>query len=85
MQRQRRLKISRVKNIGSVLELSGVAFRLVQPIGGFLVRYTMVTPEIRLTEWKKKSQAVCKNKYCFAIFFIRNAADLVKMNSKYLH
>ena len=34
---QRRLKISRAKNIGSVFELSGVFFRLSPPYGGFLV------------------------------------------------
>ena len=37
LQRQRRLRISRVKNIGSVLELSGVAFRILPPYGGLLV------------------------------------------------
>ena len=34
---QRRLLISRVKNIGIVLEQSGVAFRLAPPYGGLLV------------------------------------------------
>ena len=33
LQRQRRLQMSRVRNIGRVLELSGVAFRLVPPYG----------------------------------------------------
>ena len=34
---QRRLQIYRVKNIGRVSELSGVAFRLVPPYGELLV------------------------------------------------
>ena len=38
MQCQRRLQISRVKNIGSLFELSGVGFRLVVPsYGGLLI------------------------------------------------
>ena len=37
MQCQRRLQISRVKNIGNVLEHSGAAFRLAIPYGGILV------------------------------------------------
>ena len=37
MQCQRRLKISRVKNIGIVLEQSGMAFRLAPPDGGLVV------------------------------------------------
>ena len=39
LRRQRRLQISRVKNIGGVFELSGVAFRLVPSYGGILVLY----------------------------------------------
>ena len=39
LQRQRRLQIYRVKNIGRVFELSGVAFRLVSPYGRLLVEY----------------------------------------------
>ena len=35
---QRRLQISRVKNISTVFELSGVAFCLVLPYGGLLVK-----------------------------------------------
>ena len=35
---QRRLQISRVKNIGNVFELSGEAFRLAPLYGGFLVK-----------------------------------------------
>ena len=35
-----RLQIYRVKNIGSVVELSGVAFRLVPPDGGLLAKQT---------------------------------------------
>ena len=44
-QYQRRLHISRVKNIGNVFELSGVAFRPAAPYGGLLVtlNYTHVT------------------------------------------
>ena len=38
MQCQRRLQISQMKNIGSVFELSGVAFRLASPLGGLLVQ-----------------------------------------------
>ena len=38
MQCQRRLQISRVKNIGNVFELRGVAFRLAPPYGGLNVR-----------------------------------------------
>ena len=34
---QRRRQISRVKNIDSVFQLSGVAFRLAPPYGGLLV------------------------------------------------
>ena len=37
MQCQRRLQITRVKNIGNILEQSGVAFRLAPPYGGLLV------------------------------------------------
>ena len=37
IQCQRRLQISRVKNIGNVSILSGVAFRLAPPHGGLLV------------------------------------------------
>ena len=37
LQRQRHLTIYRVRNIGRVFELSGVAFRLVPPYGGLLV------------------------------------------------
>ena len=38
MQRQRRLQFSRVKNIGNVFELSGMAFHLAPPYGGLLVK-----------------------------------------------
>ena len=38
MQCQRRLQISRVKNIGNVFELSGVAFCPAPPYGGLLVK-----------------------------------------------
>ena len=37
MQYQRRLQIYRLKDIGNVIELSGVAFRLAPPHGGLLV------------------------------------------------
>ena len=37
MQCQRHLQISRVKNIDSVVELSGVAFRLAPSYGGLLI------------------------------------------------
>ena len=37
MQRQKCLQIYRVKNIGSVFELSGAAFRLAPAYGGLLV------------------------------------------------
>ena len=37
MQRQTRLQISRVKNVGNVFELSDVAFRLAPPYGGLLI------------------------------------------------
>ena len=37
LQRQRRLQISRMMNIGSAFELSGVALRLVPPYGVLLV------------------------------------------------
>ena len=37
MQRQRRLQISRAKNIGNVCELRGVAFRLAHPMVGVLL------------------------------------------------
>ena len=37
MQCQRHLQIARVKDIGSVVELSGVAFHLAAPYGGLLV------------------------------------------------
>ena len=42
MQWQRRLQISGVKNIGNVLEQSGVAFRLAPPYGGLLVIYILL-------------------------------------------
>ena len=38
MQSQMRFQISRVKNIGNVLELSDVAFRIAPPYGGLLAR-----------------------------------------------
>ena len=37
MQCQRRLQISRVKNIANIFELSGVTFRLASPYDGLLV------------------------------------------------
>ena len=38
MQCQRSVQISRVRNIGNVFELSGVAFRIAPPYGGFLLQ-----------------------------------------------
>ena len=39
----RRIQIARVRNIGNVLEYSGLSFRLDPPYGGLLVKYTMMT------------------------------------------
>ena len=49
LQRQRRLQISRVKNISRVFELSGVVFRLVPLYDGLLVDlYDMTVAVIKL-------------------------------------
>ena len=46
MQCQRRLQISRVKNIGSVCEFSGVVFCLAPPKGGLLLVQIWLSPHI---------------------------------------
>ena len=43
MECQRRVQISRLKNIGGVFELSGMAFRLAPAYGGLLVACFFVT------------------------------------------
>ena len=55
MRRQRRLQISRVTNVGNVLEQSGVAFRLAPPDSGLLVN------------WKQSAEIVCGCHLCVAM------------------
>ena len=46
--------------------------------------YTMFIPEILLIEWQQNHGGVCKNKYGFSLFLIRNSSNFAIMNSKYL-
>ena len=58
MQCQSHLRISCVKNIGSVLELSGVAFRLAPPYGWFLVIIiTKTFSSCSIAEWTQHSSS----------------------------
>ena len=68
MQCQRRLQISRVTNISSVLKQSGVAFRLAQPYGGW------ASLSIRLNAMLQDLPKLVTCRSFASVFFTTNAA-----------